>query len=78
MGIFSKKSGSVTHNYICGPLTPYEVSENTNEPILRKLTDLRTDGRTDGRTDALLQDPSGRGRGSKKQNFESVYKNQYF
>ena len=74
MGIFSKKSGSVTHNYIYGPLTPYEVSENTNEPILRKLTDWRTDGRTD----ALLQDPSGRGRGSKKQNFESVYKNQYF
>ena len=45
MGIFSRKSGSVTHIY--GPLAPCQISEKTNEPIPRKL---RTDGRTDGQT----------------------------
>ena len=39
--IFSKKSGSVTHNYI----------EKTDEPIPRKLTDRQKDRRTEGRTD---------------------------
>ena len=36
------------------PLTPFQVSEKTNEPILRKLTDRRKDGRTDGQTDPIL------------------------
>ena len=38
MGIFPKKSGSVTHNYN-GPFTPCKVSEKSNEPIPRKRTD---------------------------------------
>ena len=41
MGIFPKKSGSVTHTTIYGPLTT--VSEKTNEPISGKRTDERTD-----------------------------------
>ena len=64
MGIFSKKSGSVTHNYIWAPNTM--LSEKTNEPNLRKLTDRLKDRRKDGWTDHILWGPSGRGRGSKK------------
>ena len=64
MGIFSKKSGSVTHNYIWVPNTM--LSEKTNEPNLRKLTDRLKDRRKDGWTDHILWGPSGRGRGSKK------------
>ena len=43
MGIFSKKSGSVTHNYIWAPNTM--LSEKTNEP---NLTEGQTEGRMDG------------------------------
>ena len=32
----------LSHTTIYGPLTPPEVSEKNNEPILRKLTDRRT------------------------------------
>ena len=44
IGIFSKKSGSVTHNYIWAPNS---MLEKTNEPIPRKLTDRRKNGRPD-------------------------------
>ena len=42
---FPKKPSSVTHMY--GSLTPCQVSEKTNEPNLRELTDRRKDKRTD-------------------------------
>ena len=38
------------HTYL-GPLTPCEVSEKTNEPILRTLNDRRKEGRKDRRKD---------------------------
>ena len=63
MGIFSKKSGSVTYNYIWAPNT------KTNEPIPRKLKERWKDGRKDGRTDHILQDPAGRDRGSNKEQY---------
>ena len=50
--IFSKKI-RLCHTIIYGPLTPCYVSEKTNEPIPRKLTDRRKDGRTEGRTNRL-------------------------
>ena len=34
-----------------GQLSSFGISEKTNNPILRKLSDGRTNGRTDGRTD---------------------------
>ena len=46
IGIFSKKSGSVTHNYIWAPNTIL-ISEQTNEAILRKVTNRWKDRRTD-------------------------------
>ena len=71
---FFPKNPTLSHITRYGPLTPCYVSEKTNEPILRKLTDRRkdgrkdrqTDGRTDGRTDPILQDPFSRGLGSNK------------
>ena len=58
---------------IYGPLTTYLVSEKTNEPIPRKLTDRRKEGQKDGRTDKpYFIDPiffgPYSGRGSKKEN----------
>ena len=47
MGIFSKKSGSVTHNYIWAPNTMLSFRK-TIEPILRKLMDRLKDGWKDG------------------------------
>ena len=47
--IFSKKI-RLCHTIIYGPLTPCYVSEKTNEPIPRKLTDRRKDGRADEQT----------------------------
>ena len=47
---FFQKNPAQSHITRYGPLTPCQVSEKTNEPILRKLTDRRKDGRTDGRT----------------------------
>ena len=46
MGIFPKKI-RLCHTTRYGPLTPCYVSEKTNGPILRKLTDRRKEGRTD-------------------------------
>ena len=46
MGIFSKKSGSVTHNYLWARNTMLKFQKKTNEPIPRKLTDGRKDGQT--------------------------------
>ena len=43
MVVFSKKSGSVTHNYIWAPNTMLSFRK-TNEPVLRKLTDRWKDG----------------------------------
>ena len=44
MGIFFKKSDSVTHNYIWPP----------KEPIRKKITDWGKYGRKDGQTDPIL------------------------
>ena len=49
MAIFSKKI-RLCHTIIYGSLTPCYVSEKTNEPIPRKLTDRRKDGRADEQT----------------------------
>ena len=49
MAIFSKKI-RLCHTIIYEPLTPCYVSEKTNEPIPRKLTDRRKDGRADEQT----------------------------
>ena len=38
-------------NIYYGQLSPCTISEKTNDPILRKLSDGRTDRRTDGRTE---------------------------
>ena len=59
--IFSKKI-LLSHTTKLGSLTPCQVLEKTNEPILRKLTDRRKDGQTD----SILLDPSDQGRGSNK------------
>ena len=48
MGTFSKKSGSVTHNYIWAPNTMLSFRK-TIESILRKLKDRWKDGWKDGR-----------------------------
>ena len=48
-GDFFKKT-RLCHTIIYGPLTPCYVSEKTNEPIPRKLTDRRKDGRADEKT----------------------------
>ena len=52
----------LSHTTKLGSLTPCQVLEKTNEPILRKLTDRRKDGQTD----CILLDPSDQGRGSNK------------
>ena len=46
MGIFSKKSGSVTHSYTSAPNTILSFKK-INEPILRKIMDIWKDGRKD-------------------------------
>ena len=48
---FFPKNPALPHITRCGPLTPCQASEKTNEPSLRKLTERRKDGRTEGRTD---------------------------
>ena len=46
---FKNLAPSVT---IChGQLSPYAISEKTNDPILRKISDGWTDRRTDRQTD---------------------------
>ena len=47
---FFPKNPALSHTTIYGPLTPCQVSEKTNEPILRKLTDRWKDGRMEGQT----------------------------
>ena len=47
---FFPKYLALSHITRYGPLTPCQVSEKTNEPILIKLTDRRKDGRKDGQT----------------------------
>ena len=48
-GFFSKNP-ALSRTTIYGPLTPCQVSEKTNEPILRKLTDRPKDEQKDGRS----------------------------
>ena len=48
--IFAKKI-RLSHTTISGPLTPCWLSDKTNEPTLKKLTDRRKDERKNGRTD---------------------------
>ena len=49
---FFKNLGlSVTRYH--GQLSSCTISEKTNNPILRKLSDGRTDGQTDGQTSRL-------------------------
>ena len=43
---FENLAPSVTRYH--GQLSSYTISEKTNDPILRKLSDGRTDRRTDG------------------------------
>ena len=47
---FFPKNLALPHITRYGPLTPWYVSEKTNEPILRKVTDRRKDGWTDRRS----------------------------
>ena len=47
---FKNLAPSVTRYY--GQLSSCKISEKTNDPILRKLSDGRMDGRTDGRESA--------------------------
>ena len=51
MGIFSKKSGTVTNNYIWVPKTMLSFRKKTNKPIPRKVTERRMHERTDRRKD---------------------------
>ena len=44
---FGNLASSVTRYH--GQLSSCAISEKTNDPILRKLSDGRTDGQTDGR-----------------------------
>ena len=46
---FENLASSVTRYY--GQLSSCAISEKTNDPILRTLSDGRTDGRTDGEMD---------------------------
>ena len=46
-GDFFPKNPALSHTTIYVPLTPCYVSEKTNEPIPRKLTEGRKDGWTD-------------------------------
>ena len=48
--VFFPKNLALSHTTIYGPLAPCEVSEKTNVPILRKLTDRQKDGWKDGQT----------------------------
>ena len=41
---FSKKNLALSHTTIYGFVTRSQISEKTNEPIQRKLTDRRKDG----------------------------------
>ena len=50
---FSRKSGSVTHNFIWVSNTIPKFRK-TNDAIPRKPLDRRTDGSTDGRTDGRM------------------------
>ena len=59
MGIFSKKSDSVTNNYIWNPKTIVSFRKNCANPE-------KTYEQTEGRTDPILQDSCGRRRGPKK------------
>ena len=61
---FFPKNPTLSQTTIYGPLTSCKVSEKTNEPIPKKLTDRQKDGRKDIRTDPILQHPSGRCRRS--------------
>ena len=45
---FFQKNPAPSHITRYGPLTPCQVSEKTNEPILRKLTNRRKDRQTNG------------------------------
>ena len=52
MRIFSKKFGSVTHNYILAPSTILSLRKKLMSQVRESLwTVRRMDGRTDGRTD---------------------------
>ena len=46
---FKNRASSVTRYH--GNLLSCTITEKTNDPILRKLSDGRTEGRTEGRTD---------------------------
>ena len=47
---FFRKNRALSRTFPYGPLTPYKVSEKTNEAILRKLPERRTEGRREGQT----------------------------
>ena len=51
---FFPKNPTLSQTTIYGPLTSCKVSEKTNEPIPKKLTDRQKDGRKDIRTDPIL------------------------
>ena len=44
----------LSHTTILGLLTPCQISQKTNEPIPRKLTDRWKHKQKDGRTDPIL------------------------
>ena len=48
---FKNQASSVTRCH--GQLSSCTISEKTNDPILRKLSNARTDGQTDKKTDII-------------------------
>ena len=49
-GDFFQKNPALSHTAVYGSLTPCYVSEKTNQPIPRKLTDRRMDRLKEGQT----------------------------
>ena len=68
MGIFSKKIGSVTHNYIQAPNTMLNFRKKI---ISKSRENLRTDGRTAGQTIFYRTLPSEAGGPKKESSLEN-------
>ena len=72
MGIFSKKFGSVTHNYIQAPNTMLNFRKKL---ISQSRENLRTDGRTTGQTIFYRTLPSEAGGPKKESDVSSLENN---
>ena len=74
MGIFSKKSDSVIHNYMSTPNTMLSFRKKTDEPIPRKLMDRQKDGQKDTLFYRTLQAKAG----GPTKHLASINKQTYF